>query len=209
MMSLERLVAKAQRHRAKLNEPGLPPHIAKLTGAALRRTENQIRDLIDVPITPELEAEMRKMMDDPVSAAGPGLQLVVRRQFVAGNICYPVGSVVTDVRVLGPGYSALMAGHYLEWKPSDRPPAQARPLPPASPPQKPNPKIEIVDDADVVASWRKTLALTAERLDGDFGRARDLLMAHRDASALFLRATKIWTDAEAKRRGVVSVSPEI
>ena len=159
----------------------------------------------------ETEDESMRRQDEMVVATlpGPGLQLVVRRQFQNGRHVFPVGSIIADVTTLGKNYTTLLAGHFLEWRPSDaKPPAQARALPPPPAPPKPNPRVEIVEDPDVVTSWRKTLALTAERCGDDFGKARDLLAAHREGSALFLRATKVWCEQTAQARGVVSVAPE-
>jgi hypothetical protein len=157
-----------------------------------------------------MESETMRRHDETVVATLPraGLELTVRRTFVAGNVRYPVGSIVKDISVLGRGYASLMAGHFLEWRPGDgKAVAKAHTLP-APAPEKPRPAVEIIDDPDPVASWRRTVALMTERCDGNQARAKDLLLAHREGSALFLRATKIWTDSEAKRRNVVSVSPE-
>jgi hypothetical protein len=153
----------------------------------------------------DLEKIMRH--DVPATVPGPGLQLVVRRQFTSGNRVYPVGSIITDVTVLGRNYPTLMSSHYLEW---GLPPASpARPYDRAVPqPQKTNPAIEIVDDPDPVASWRKTLALTAARLDGDWGKARDLILADRAGADLFRMATRLHTASQARKRGLISVSPE-
>jgi hypothetical protein len=160
--------------------------------------------------TRENEA-MRAARDEmvPVTLPGPGLQLTVRRQFTAGSVVYPAGSIISDIRVLGPGYSALMSGHYLEWRPGNsKPVAKARALPPPTP-EKPRPAVEIIADPDPVASWHRSLESMTEKCDGNAARAKDMLLAHREGSALYLRAQKVWCDGEAKRRGVVSVSPAI
>jgi len=85
---------------------------------------------------------------------------------------------------------------------------QPRDLPPAAPPAA-KPEIEIVPDTDVVASWRATLQLMTKRCDGNRARAEDLLMTSPEARDVYKRATKEWATREAKRRGVVSVTPEL
>ena len=66
--------------------------------------------------------------------------------------------------------------------------------------------VEIIDDNDVVASWRKTLARMTELCDGNRGLADDLLMANRESAALYRRAVATACQREAQRVSH-SVSP--
>lgn len=158
--------------------------------------------------TREIEA-MRKHEMVPVTLPAAGLELRVCRQFQNGTHVFPVGSVIIDVGALGKNYTTLLAGHFLDWKPSDgKPPAQARtsPAPKAEPVR---PAVALIDDPDPVRAWKLSVQSMTEKCGNNAALARDLLLAHREGSALYLRAQKIWCDSEAKRRGVVSVSPGI
>jgi hypothetical protein len=153
----------------------------------------------------ELESIMRR--DDTASVPAVGWELIVKRQITSGGKIYPVGCVIAP-EVLGRNLQAFLSGHYVEWAPpgAAKPSARPRDLPPPAP-EKPRPAVEIVSHADPVESWRLTKAAMAEKCSNDAARAEDILLRDRDGCALFLRATKVWCDGEAKRRGVVSVSP--
>lgn len=155
-----------------------------------------------------LEDGKMRRHDEPPAAAPPSAdwKLICRRQIRTADKIYNCGCEV-PLEACGRNLAALLNARAVAWvKPGT--PISAKPidLPPPPPPQKQNPKIEIVDDVDVVASWKKTLALTAQRLDEDFGKARDLLMKDEKASELFRRATRVFCETEAKRQGVISVA---
>jgi hypothetical protein len=145
--------------------------------------------------------------DTPASVPAADWVLVVKRQVTCGGKVHPVGCVIAP-EVLGRNLQAFLSGHYVEWAPpgAAKPSARPRDLPAPAPAQS-RPAVEIVSHADPVESWRLTKAAMAEKCSNDAARAEDILLRDRDGCALFLRATKVWCDGEAKRRGVVSVSP--
>jgi len=151
---------------------------------------------------------MRRHDDSPVAVPpGAGWRLVAKRRFQTATQIFDVGCAV-EVAQLGKNFAALLGSHFVGWvPPSTLITVKAKPLPAPPAPAKGNPPVEIVHDADVVASWRKTVSLMTDRCGGNAARARDLLLANPVASEIYLRATRVWCVAEAKRQGVVSVSP--
>lgn len=134
-----------------------------------------------------------------------GWQLVVRRQITCAGRVYPVNSIAPATMR---NVQRMIDARFLMWSPpsDDRavpydlpPPAAARPRPDV---------IEIVPDRDPVTSFKKTRAKLVEACGGDVAVAMDLIAANPEAAALQKRATHEACAREAKRRGVVSVSPD-
>ena len=104
---------------------------------------------------------------------------------------------------------ALIASHSVEWvPPSTAITATPVELPRGtSPPQRGNPKVEIVPADDAIESWRRSLRRMTELCGGDHAKGKDLLVGDPRGSELFLRATRIFCDAAEKRNGTGNAPP--
>jgi hypothetical protein len=153
------------------------------------------------------EQEMNRRNEAPMAAPpSPGWRLIAKRRFQNATHVFDAGCSVEPAQ-LGKNFASMLTGHYVAWVPPNDATFKApRDLPPPAPPQKPNPKVEIVHHDDVLESWRRTWRAMAEKCGGDAARAKDLLMAHDRGSELFRRATAVWVDREAARLGQISVS---
>jgi hypothetical protein len=140
--------------------------------------------------------------------ANGGMVLVARRQTIINGKVYPCGALL-PAELIGPNQlQAMLSAKLAAWVPAN---GAHRPAPrdiAPSPAARPRPSVELVAGEDVVSSWLATLKLMAEKCDGDVGRARDLLAANPDAASLYKRAVKSACATEAKRRRVVSISPD-
>jgi hypothetical protein len=74
-------------------------------------------------------------------------------------------------------------------------------------PAKPRPAVHLVEDEDVCEAWRLSREAMVRCCDNNAALAMDLLMGDVAARDLYKRAVHAATAREAKRRGVVSVSP--
>jgi hypothetical protein len=150
----------------------------------------------------KVEAKMQRLNEAGAIAAPPiaGWVLIAWRQISAGGIVYPCGSEV-PAEALGRNLSALLSAHYCEWRPArSEVTAKPRTLPPPAPLQKPNPPAALVDDADPVVSWRKSVAAMATQLDDDHARARDLLLRDARGSELYTRAQRVLGERAERSR---------
>jgi hypothetical protein len=129
--------------------------------------------------------------------------LIAKRRLVVGSKVYDVGSVLPTKQIALKNLEAMISARAAAYQPRNR-----RELPKPTPARKRPDKIEIVDDADVVLSWKKTLALTAERCGGDIATARDLLAADRAGIDLFLRASRVHQERERRRLKTFSLPEE-
>jgi len=141
---------------------------------------------------------------EPIDTTPPGQDfwLRVRRQFTAGGKIYDPGNRVEPV-TLGANLKVFISSQICEWTaPNIRPTGAPRDVPPPAPPI-PNPPVTIIDDPDVVESWRKSLRAMTEAFNGDHGRARDSLL-HSDAGGeLYRRAAKVLADRESREKNLV------
>lgn len=62
--------------------------------------------------------------------------------------------------------------------------------------EMPNPKVEIIADADPVASYRLTRNRLAEQMGGNYAKADDLMARDREGSRLFELATRVGGDRD-------------
>ena len=141
-----------------------------------------------------------------------GQVLVALRPMIIGQHRYGAGSLLPPNQIPERTLRAMVDGRPAgaRWQVKD--PTRFYPspvaLPKAAPPPPRPAAIEIVDDGDVVVSWRKTLALTAERCGGDVAVARDLLAADRAGTELFLRASRVHQHRERQRLRTFSLPSE-
>jgi hypothetical protein len=100
----------------------------------------------------------------------------------------------------------MLDGRGARWERNTR---KLRPEPYELPPPEPvkaRPAIQIVEDSSAEISWRLTLEANT-RVFGSKAQAMDNLMHSVEARDLYKRAQLEACTREAKRRGVVSVSP--
>jgi hypothetical protein len=101
---------------------------------------------------------------------------------------------------------ALLGSGYVAWAPPGSARTQPRDLPTPGAP-KPKPVVQIVEDRDPVTSWKLTKEAMTRLCDGNAAQAEDLLMMNPAARDLYRLAVKLACAAEAKRRNLISVSP--
>jgi hypothetical protein len=158
-----------------------------------------------------VEEKMLRRDEDPAAVNMPaeGWRLIARRQFQVNGQVVPVGAEVPVSALEGRNLAALLSGHFVSWQPpGNKPLAKARVLP-APKPEPPRPAVELIDDPDPVASWRRSLESMTAKCGGNAALAKDLLLANRTAQELYKLACRSWADAEAKKRNTTSVSPSL
>jgi len=153
---------------------------------------------------------MRKHLDEAVTVTPPNdsWRLVVRRAFTDGLVRYDVGCTVpVEAFAKMRNHQRLLDGHYVQWTPpSDAKPRAPRAVAPAAP--APKPALEIVDDPDVVKSWRLTLAAAVLKV-GNAQRAQDLIVDTVPGGAdLYRLAARVWAARSAPSFGAVVRSVE-
>lgn len=155
----------------------------------------------------EQRREAMRRNDTPAAVPAAGWELLVKRQFTSNNKTYPVGCRIAP-EILGRNLQAFLNSHFVEFSPpgATKPSARPRTLPPPAPPETP-PAVEIVDDPDPVASWRRSLDHMTAKCSGNAARAKDMLLGTREGSARYLLAVRVDTERRAREAGVVSVSP--
>ena len=121
---------------------------------------------------------------------------------------YPCGSVIDPNTLPQKQMAAMINAKFARWEQKSLRRKYPEPysLPASDPPQARQP-VQIVEDRDVVESWRLTLAANPRVLNGDTAKAMDELMSDVGARDLYKRAVTEATQREAKRRKVVSVCP--
>ena len=133
--------------------------------------------------------------------------LTVKRAFSTSEMKFPVGAICTPAQLaLAANYRSLLDGNFLAWTPkNDRPRPQPVPIKPPAPPAA-RPKVEIVGDVslDPVAAWRATRAAMAQKCNGNFALAEDLIVADQAGGKLYQLAARV--HAERKSRSVPGMS---
>jgi hypothetical protein len=152
------------------------------------------------------EVDEMARSNDTVSTASPkaGWVLIVRRQVIADGVVYPVGSLIAPDKVRN--LQACLDSRQLVWGPRPKHPAKSRPLPPAEKPRVLPTRPQVVESADPLESWVLTKQAAVRIFDGEVSRAVDWLLSFPELRALYLLATKVGCEREAKRRGR-SVTP--
>jgi hypothetical protein len=142
-----------------------------------------------------------------IASPGEGWFLMCRQRISADKI-YGAGCRV-EAEKLGRNLAALLRVGAVAWMPGHTPVAATpRDLPvPAEPVKKPTVTLVTRHD-DAVLNWKATLSNLTHRCGGNERLARDLLAGNPQAAELEKRAMRIACEREARRRGVVSVSPE-
>jgi hypothetical protein len=159
-----------------------------------------------------IKTKPRRMVREPVSAVPPatGWRLLAQRSFSTATKVFSRGCEVSP-NDLGRNLRAMIDNGFVRSCPPGTPitaTARERPIPQTEP-AKPKPKIKIIVlGDDVIGSWHATVKEMTKRCGGNGQRARDLLMIDNAGSELFCRAQRIACLQEAKRRGVVSISPD-
>ena len=206
-MSEERIAARARKEAERLRRAAAR-HQRSLENARAGASE---MDAFAIETERKMRREQIKevnKMSEPVQTVVPphiGWKLVVRRKFSTGSAIYDVGVTISDVADLGANARALVNARFLEWLPASAGTDARKPRAlPAPAPEKPRPAVVVVDDGtDAVASWRKTLATHTAKLNGNSQLARDILMNDAMASALYLRAVRVWTTEKRQHQNLI------
>lgn len=145
-----------------------------------------------------------RRFDEPATApAAAGFRVV--RQINGIDKRWPVGSTIPAADFYKfRNHNTLISSHYVVVadglgvaKPHDLPPAQ---------PEPPRPAVEIIDDPDIVVSARKTKAHMT-KLCGSEKLAADLIAHDPVARERHMRAVKVNTERERRRKKLISLSP--
>ena len=151
------------------------------------------------------ELQMRKHDEAMASLHAPGKDwiLFVRRRFSMGENIYSVGCTVdAEAFAKTRHWRHLLQNHYVEWQMGNSDIKRPSPIPIApSPPPTPKPTIEIVPGPDAVMSWRKSLKLMTDKLNGDRVKAEDLLLSIPAGSNLHSAATRQWAERRSRQSG--------
>jgi hypothetical protein len=157
--------------------------------------------------------ESEPMNEAAIVPPAKGWRLIARRRFQAGMKLYDRGCEV-DPNDLSKNFRAFFAAKpaYVEWIPGGAALKQPRDLPPPEPPPPDLNEKEIeamiVRTDDPVADWRRLVSAVAQKLDRNerwaASKISDTCRAARD---LRLVATRVACAREARRRNVVSVTP--
>jgi hypothetical protein len=130
------------------------------------------------------------------------------RQRISADRIYNAGCRIEPDR-LGRNLTALLRIGAVVWVPGHtNASGNSHELPaPAETVKKPN-VVLITRHDDPVLNWQSTLSNMVQKCDGNAAMARDLLDGNVEARELQKRAIRVACDREARRRGVVSVTPE-
>ena len=158
----------------------------------------------------ERENEMKRaaiIAEDLIASADRNAQYVVNKQFNSAGKVYPRGCSVS-VEELGQAFDVLVRNAFIVQRHGAASAIKPRDLPAPSPPKTFT--VEIVPDKDPYASWVASVKATMEKNGISEARARNLLTDTSKAGRdLYLIAQRVGCQAEAKRRNVQSVSPDM
>jgi hypothetical protein len=152
--------------------------------------------------------EMRRSDDSDKASPKQGWVLIVRRQVVADGMIYPVGSVIPSDKVRN--LRACVDSRQVMWGPKPKHPAKPRKLvvAPDKRPTLPS-RPQIIESSDPLTSWQETRACYVRVFDGQTSKAVDWLLSFPELRALYLVATRVGCEREAKRIGKPSVPPNM
>jgi hypothetical protein len=125
--------------------------------------------------------------------------LLAKQQLKLDGKVYDVNAVLPHAKLPPRILDALLDSRRAVWRPKakDFHPAP-RDMAPAPAPKK-SPPVVIIEDNDIVHSWRLTRDALVRVLDGNASLAMDILMAHSEARDLFRRASSEHQHRERRR----------